>query len=75
MENGVTEKKLAQGQRNCKRGSQVMHLELSDFDGYSLELYYAVDFLGGSAVQNLPANEGDSGLIPDLGRFHLPWSN
>ena len=26
-------------------------------------------------VKNLHANEGDSGLIPDLGRYHLLWSN
>ena len=26
------------------------------------------DFLGGSAVKNLPANTGDAGLIPGLGR-------
>ena len=25
-------------------------------------------FPGGSAVKNLPANEGDAGLIPGLGR-------
>ena len=25
-------------------------------------------FLGGSAVENLPANSGDVGLIPELGR-------
>ena len=27
-----------------------------------------LDFLGGSAVKSLPANAGDSGLIPGLGR-------
>ena len=26
-------------------------------------------------VKNLPANEGDLGLTPDLGRYHLLWSN
>ena len=25
--------------------------------------------------KNLPANAGDTGLIPDLGRFHMPWSS
>ena len=33
------------------------------------------DFPCGSAVQNLPANASDKGSIPDLGRFHMPWSN
>ena len=28
-----------------------------------------------SVVKNLPANAGDMGLIPDPGRFHMPWSN
>ena len=26
-------------------------------------------FRGGSVIENLPANEGDSSLIPGLGRF------
>ena len=33
------------------------------------------DFPGGPVVQNPPANAGDTGLIPDLGGFHLPWSS
>ena len=30
------------------------------------------DFPGGSVVRNLPANAGDTGLIPSPGRFHVP---
>ena len=26
-------------------------------------------------VKNLPANAGDMGSIPGVGRFHMPWSN
>ena len=26
-------------------------------------------------VENLPANAGDTGLSPGLGRSHMPWSN
>ena len=26
-------------------------------------------------VKSLPANAGDMGLIPDLGRSHMLWSN
>ena len=33
------------------------------------------DFLGGTVVKNLPANAGDTSLIPGLGRSHMPWSN
>ena len=32
-------------------------------------------FLGGSAVKNPPANVGDTGSVPGLGRSHNPWSN
>ena len=34
-----------------------------------------LDFPGGAVDKNLPANSRDTGLIPDLGRFHMPWSN
>ena len=33
------------------------------------------DFPGGSVDANLPANAGDTGSIPGLGRFHLLGSN
>ena len=33
------------------------------------------DFPGGTVVKNLPANAGDMGSIPGLGRFHMPRSN
>ena len=32
-------------------------------------------FPGGSVVKNPPANAGDTGSIPDLGRSHIPQSN
>ena len=32
-------------------------------------------FPGDSVVKNPPANAGDIGAIPDLGRSHKPWSN
>ena len=31
-------------------------------------------FPGGSVIKNLPANAEDTGLIPDLGILHMPWS-
>ena len=31
------------------------------------------DFPDGPEVKN--ANAGDTGLIPGLGRFHMPWGN
>ena len=32
-------------------------------------------FPGGLVVKNPPANAGDMGSIPDLGRSHMLWSN
>ena len=32
-------------------------------------------FSGGPVVNNLPANVEDAGLIPSLGRSHMPWGN
>ena len=34
-----------------------------------LRAYYNTDFPGGSVVKNTPANAGDTGSIPELGRF------
>ena len=34
-----------------------------------------MDFPGGSVVKNPPANTGNTGLNPDLGRSHMPQSN
>ena len=31
-------------------------------------------FAGGSVVENLPANAGDTGSSPGLGRSHMPQS-
>ena len=33
------------------------------------------DFPGGAVVKNPPANAGDMGSSPGLGRSHMPWSN
>ena len=33
------------------------------------------NFPGGAVLKNPPANAGDVGLSPGLGRFHMPWSN
>ena len=35
----------------------------------------ATGFPGGAVVKNQPANSGDTGLSPDLGRSHMPRSN
>ena len=37
--------------------------------------YYLLDFPGDTVGKNPPANAGDMGSIPGLGRFHMPRSN
>ena len=37
--------------------------------------YYLRGFPGGAVVENLPANAGDTGSSPGLGRSHMPRSN
>ena len=32
-------------------------------------------FPGGAVAENLPANAGNTGSSPGLGRSHMPWSN
>ena len=36
---------------------------------------FAQGFPGGAVVENLPANAGDKGSSPGLGRSHMPRSN
>ena len=40
----------------------------------NLKIQFA-GFPGGPVVKNLPANAGDTGLIPGLGQFHRLQSN
>ena len=43
----------------------------------SLDTYFkdVLGFPGGAVVDNLPANAGDTGSSPGLGRSHMPRSN
>ena len=41
----------------------------------SLKKNHHVGFPGGAVVKNLPANTGDTGSIPGLGRSHMPRSS
>ena len=47
---------------------------------YTVEYYSAIKrneigLPGGAVVENLPANAGDTGSSPGLGRSHMPWSS
>ena len=38
-------------------------------------LFNHLGFPGGPLVKNLPADAGDMGLTPGLGRFHMLWGS
>ena len=40
-----------------------------------LKVHFSWDFPGSAVVKNPPANAGDTGLSPGLGRSHMPQSN
>ena len=45
---------------------------------YQLKIFFKNEdkgFPGGAVVENPPANAGDTGSSPGLGRSHMPWSN
>ena len=58
-----------------------MELEQSgtQTSGYATKLQsskqYGRAFPGGTVVENLPANAGDTGSSPGLGRSHMPRSD
>ena len=50
-------------------------LQTSGHISFLLILKYTKNFSGGSGVESLPANAGDTGLTPPLGRFHMQRGN
>ena len=50
------------------------HLFICD-PGFSCDKMPPKGFPGGAVVQSLPANAGDAGSSPGLGRSHMPRSN
>ena len=41
----------------------------------AISMFKNQGFPGGAVVENLPANAGDTGSSPGLGRSHMPRSN
>ena len=41
----------------------------------NLKIKKKMGFPGGTVVKNPPANAGDKGSSPGLGKSHMPWSN
>ena len=52
------------------RTLKIVHVKKKIFFKQSVR-----DFPGGTVVKNPPANAGDTGSIPGLGRFHMLRSN
>ena len=44
------------------------------WDLFSKSIKIFLGFPGGAVVENLPANAGDTGSSPGLGRSHMPRS-
>ena len=59
-------------QRSCLHSSPL--LDRADSLRVFLSCHYT-DFSGGLVVENIPANAGDSGLIPDLGKSYMSQGN
>ena len=59
---------------------QTSSYEINKSWGYKVQqsdysLNYLGNFPGGAVVKNPPANAGDTGSSPGLGRSHMPRSN
>ena len=58
--------------------SEVSHTEKDKYHDVTLMwnlIFKNEGFPCGAVVENLPANAGDTGSSPGLGRSHMPWSN
>ena len=55
-----------------KKIYQTLHLKENTFKKINIQ---NGGFPGGAVVENLPANAGDTGSSPGLGRSHMPRSN
>ena len=62
--------------QSLKRGqvSYVLYQMTSKYDTSYIKKENE-GFPGGAVVENLPANAGDTGSSPGLGRSHMPRSN
>ena len=51
-------------------------IQLNESSSNMLMAYFKITGLpGGLVVKNPPANAGDRGSTPGLGRCHMPWSS
>ena len=52
----------------------MLTASIVDFSLSSSDVLF-LGFPGGTVVETLPANAGDTGSSPGPGRSHMPWSN
>ena len=62
-----------QNERNVQKKMQISFYTLHQKKTLSKRVIPG--FPGGAVVENLPANAGDTGSSPGLGRSHMPRSN
>lgn len=55
-----------------KYSKNLKYFEINDMEVVFVQVKQKHSFPGGPVVKNPPANRGDTGLIPYLGRSHLP---
>ena len=57
--------------------AQMLELADEDIKTVAVTMFKKPEegFPGGAVVENLPANAGDTGSSPGLGRSHMPRSN
>ena len=61
--------------KHCKVAGNFFPLQLDIFFSLSKNTLKVWGFPGGAVVENLPANAGDTGSSPGLGRSHMPRSD
>ena len=54
---------------------KTMRHHLTSIEWPSSKRTQVMDFPDGRVYKNPPANAGDAGLVPGLGRFHVPQSH
>ena len=61
--------------RNLRKEEKIWKIEnIIKLEDQILKFKTFKGFAGGAVVKNLPANAGDMGSRPGLGRSHMPWS-
>ena len=55
--------------------AKISKWDLIKLKTFCIEKNKNTGFPGGAVVENLPANAGDTGSSPGLGRSHMPQSN